>query len=372
MSKNKAGTTPLYQQIKNYLDTIIKQHFNDPEFRLPSENQIATQFGSSRVPVIQALRELEDEGKIYRLQGQGSFIKTDYVELNQPEIHICLLIPQVHNYYCSEIIKGARAFLDQHHAKLFISTTDDDPKLESEMIETVRSMQFQGLLFFPVIHNTYNDAILNLAISKFPTVFVARNMSRLNVSSVFCDPYNCVFHAVEYLHARGFSDVGFISEPTSYSVFYEKRLQGYQNAMQQYYRDSQNAVVEIDFFSKSNSNLEEKIANDLYFFMESHPDITAFISTDQALVPFYQYLLSKKAPEKKYTILTFDSTNNLNFFPYQNLIVIDQNPFKIGYLGAEQLYMQIMQHAPIQNIDVPERFIVKSSASSKFTLSDIK
>ena len=58
MQKNKTGSEPLYKQIKNYLDTLIQQNFNNTEFRFPSENQIATRFHSSRVPVIQALKEL--------------------------------------------------------------------------------------------------------------------------------------------------------------------------------------------------------------------------------------------------------------------------------------------------------------------------
>ena len=36
MQKNKTGSEPLYKQIKNYLDTLIQQNFNNTEFRFPS------------------------------------------------------------------------------------------------------------------------------------------------------------------------------------------------------------------------------------------------------------------------------------------------------------------------------------------------
>ena len=117
MQKNKTGSEPLYKQIKNYLDTLIQQNFNNTEFRFPSENQIATRFHSSRVPVIQALKELESEGKIYRIQGKGSFIQTESSIQDRPELHIGMLLPRLYSKYVSEMIDGAKAYLEQHNIK---------------------------------------------------------------------------------------------------------------------------------------------------------------------------------------------------------------------------------------------------------------
>lgn len=41
---------------------------------LPSESAMEKQYKTSRTPIRQALRELETEGYIYRLQGKGSFV----------------------------------------------------------------------------------------------------------------------------------------------------------------------------------------------------------------------------------------------------------------------------------------------------------
>ncbi|WP_210602545.1 GntR family transcriptional regulator [Brevibacterium oceani] len=41
---------------------------------LPSESEMERQYKTSRTPIRQALRELETEGYIYRLQGKGSFV----------------------------------------------------------------------------------------------------------------------------------------------------------------------------------------------------------------------------------------------------------------------------------------------------------
>ena len=357
MANNKTAAEPLYKQIKNYLNTLIQQNFNNTEFRFPSENQIASRFHSSRVPVIQALKELEREGKIYRIQGKGSFIQTDNIVQKQPELHIGMLLPRLYNKYVSDMFNGAKAYLEQHNIKLYVCVTDDDSQKEKEFIESIRSMQFQGMLFFPVIHNTYSDAILDLAISKFPTVFIGRNMPRLNISSVFCDPYNQAYHAVEYLLENGHTDIAFITERSDSSPFYEKRMKVYQAAMQHYFHETGALAAEIDFFREQSPESAEAIDAEIYSFLDHHPEATSIITTNLAIVQIYQYLMGKQIPPGKYTIMVFDSAEKMDFIPYQNLVIIDQCPYEIGYLAAEQLYQQITQHAPLQNIDVPERFV---------------
>lgn len=364
MQKNKTGSEPLYKQIKNYLDTLIQQNFNNTEFRFPSENQIATRFHSSRVPVIQALKELENEGKIYRIQGKGSFIQTESSIQDRPELHIGMLLPRLYSKYVSEMIDGAKAYLEQHNIKLYICVTDDESQKEKEFIESIRSMQFQGMLFFPVIHNTYSDAILDLAISKFPTVFIGRNMPRLNISSVFCDPYNQAYHAVEYLLKNERTNIAFISERSDSSPFYEKRMKGYQAAMQHYFHDTNALAAEIDFFREKTPESDKAIEADICSFLDKHPDATSIITTNLAIVQIYKHLIKKQVPPGKYTILVFDSAERMDFIPYQNLIIIDQCPYKIGYLAAEQLHLQITQHATLQNIDVPERFVAHKGNST--------
>ena len=65
---------PVYKQIRNHLEELIARNRNVPNYKLPSENQLANLFHTSRIPVKRALDELEAEGIIYRRQGKGSFI----------------------------------------------------------------------------------------------------------------------------------------------------------------------------------------------------------------------------------------------------------------------------------------------------------
>lgn len=63
---------PLYRQIKEILRTEISSGSVDPDTPM-TEAQLLERFGVSRAPIRQALRELSDDGYVYRKQGKGTF-----------------------------------------------------------------------------------------------------------------------------------------------------------------------------------------------------------------------------------------------------------------------------------------------------------
>lgn len=65
---------PLYQRIKNYISEQIDDGSLKPGARIPSENQLLRQMGASRMTVNRALRELTEEGLLYRIAGVGTFV----------------------------------------------------------------------------------------------------------------------------------------------------------------------------------------------------------------------------------------------------------------------------------------------------------
>jgi GntR family transcriptional regulator len=82
---------PRHQQISDWLRDQIEEGAYQPDEQLPSESQLGERFSVSRITVRRALQTLENEGRIYRRQGLGSFVKehrvrqglvrlTDFVE----------------------------------------------------------------------------------------------------------------------------------------------------------------------------------------------------------------------------------------------------------------------------------------------------
>ena len=80
MSENKIvrknGEPPLYQQLKDSLMHKLSEMSSLSP--IPSERELCETFGVSRPTVRRALKELEQEGKLYRLPGKGTFIADKY------------------------------------------------------------------------------------------------------------------------------------------------------------------------------------------------------------------------------------------------------------------------------------------------------
>lgn len=70
--------TPLYMEIAKELRKRISSGVYAPGEQLPSEPELASQFGVSRGTLREALSVLEKEGVIRRRHGIGSFVETHY------------------------------------------------------------------------------------------------------------------------------------------------------------------------------------------------------------------------------------------------------------------------------------------------------
>lgn len=65
---------PRHEQISDWIRRQIESGAYSVDEKLPSENELARKFGVSRVTVRRALQTLENEQRIYRCQGLGSFV----------------------------------------------------------------------------------------------------------------------------------------------------------------------------------------------------------------------------------------------------------------------------------------------------------
>jgi len=67
---------PIYVQIKNSIRERIALSHWAPGEKLPSENELVAQVAVSRMTINRALRELTQEGLLYRVHGLGTFVSS--------------------------------------------------------------------------------------------------------------------------------------------------------------------------------------------------------------------------------------------------------------------------------------------------------
>lgn len=66
--------TPLYESVKQLILEKIHSGAWPPKKRVPSENELVSELGVSKMTANRALRELANEGELVRIQGVGSFV----------------------------------------------------------------------------------------------------------------------------------------------------------------------------------------------------------------------------------------------------------------------------------------------------------
>ena len=65
---------PVYQQIKDILREEIRQGKYKPGNTIPSANQLAKDFSTSRNTSVKAIADLVHEGIVYTVQGKGTIV----------------------------------------------------------------------------------------------------------------------------------------------------------------------------------------------------------------------------------------------------------------------------------------------------------
>lgn len=71
---DREKSLPMYRQIMEFILQNINSGSWPVDFRVPSEAQLVKQFETSRMTVNRALRELTNEGRLIRRQGNGTFV----------------------------------------------------------------------------------------------------------------------------------------------------------------------------------------------------------------------------------------------------------------------------------------------------------
>jgi GntR family transcriptional regulator len=79
---SRSSKVPLYYQLYEILLGQIRAGIWQPEDMLPTENELVKKYQLSRATVRQAFEILVNEGRVYRRQGQGTFVSRPAFEQN--------------------------------------------------------------------------------------------------------------------------------------------------------------------------------------------------------------------------------------------------------------------------------------------------
>lgn len=348
--------TTLYKKILQELNTIIIENRNIRGYKLPSERALATKFQSSRPPIRFAYQQLIEQGLVEVVHGKGYFIKNDeksFYKNQQLKTQILFVTPTLQTNFMQQIHLGISRFCEKNNIELSIKLTEDNDKKEKKLLESVLYSNYDGLILFPIDNEYYNEPLLKLSISKYPTVIIDRYIKNLHFSFVNTDNYGAMTNLVKYLYDKKYKNIVYATFESTVSTTTEERINGYNNGLLKYYGYTNNTNL-----LTLKSNNKDFVYNAIKTFLQKNPQTDALIinATHISSVHVAISELKINIPEQLRLIVFDDELS----FAEKKLIqpyIIEQEGEKIGYSAASYVYSQISGNKRIISKKFPAKII---------------
>ena len=350
------ATKILYRKIAEDLKAQISLRQLSPNDQLPTEHELAEQYGVSRITSKRALSELEKEGLIYRIQGKGSFVSDNRITESSFK-HILLLVP-LPDRMSLDIY--AQAITDFLYQKPYHLSLQSDTILEKESCEYFYT-NYDGIILYPPTSNAYLDVLYSLYLRKFPVVLVDKKIDGLNFTTVTPDNFNGGYQACKHLIELGHTKILFLTKGLQYSSSIRERHFGYAEAL----NDAGIDFRAISIFSVDNGaeqELEQYFKETIDKILQNN--ITGIVAeNDVTVVQFlniarrYNYL----APNN-FSIVGFDDLPISSLFA-PSITTVAQDFKKIGYIAIDSLVRLIYENTDfVEDTVVPVKLVERESS----------
>ena len=213
---------PVYQQIKDVIKEEIKQGKYKPGDILPSANQLAKMFSTSRNTAVKAITELAHESDVYTVQGRGTivndlrkqlksnttiFSKRDKKNNSMPDIGILFAdFDDLAHPYFSKMLQGI-----SRQAKLTPCNLKTFCIANYSINEFIHNETFDGLI---VATELPHSSVLMLKQNKIPFVLANNDIYGEDLYCVTVDAFSATYDAVKYLHSLGHEKIAVLPGPS--------------------------------------------------------------------------------------------------------------------------------------------------------------
>lgn len=355
-----------YQIVEEWIRSGIAENRILPGDRLPSENELCTQFEVSRNVVRQALVNLIHAGLLESVKGVGTFCRarTTGRELTTNVAFICFFAG---SYIFPEIIRGCDHVLYRKGFHLLVNQSEYDPAKERNILLSLKKKGIDGVIIEPV----YSEEAPELSNAE-----ILSEMRWQGVAVVLCDnrypnddfSYVCLDDreggkvAASYLWDRGHRAVGVFFQ-RDYQVKQARRL-GVES-----YLESRGAPVaeewKIGFTGQGRQSCASEAA--ARFFEETSPLPTAIVcSSDEDALHLIREAEGRglRIPEDL-SVVSFDDSKIAQLEKI-SLTSVEHPSFYLGETATNMLLEQIY-HPSLRILDrkiIVPQIVERSSVRS--------
>jgi GntR family transcriptional regulator of arabinose operon len=381
---------PMYAKIiEDYKMKILKGDLREDD-RLPSELDVASLYGVSRITSKRAFDELEREGYIYRIKGSGSYVCSKYNNDISTEVadqmKIIEIILPFHSSFgrAVDLICGANKFLEEKGFVLKIQNTYLDPDKEKGVLVSLKERNIAGAIYYPSSNSKNIDIIEILNLQNYPIVSVDKYYDGVTMDYIVSDNVGGSYAAVTSLIESGHTHIGFLSgigldDATSV----RDRFFGYCKSLKDNGLELRHENYRINYFKElitdyprlyqlmSLTPIPKDKEMDDYFkrllsqFLDRNDNITAIhtVNDYNAIYVMKTALqMGVKVPEEL-SLIGYDNIE-LSEHIEVPLTTIEQDFFQMGYKAASLLCEIILgEYENKQKIILPVKMIKRESVA---------
>jgi len=179
---------------------------------------------------------------------------------------IGVVIPELNNIFCAEIITGVEDVLRNHGYATIVCDCRTDKELEKEAVDFLYRKRVDGIINMPV--NVDGSHLKSFQKSGKPIVLIDRKINGIDCDCVLADNLTAAKNAVKRLVENGHTKIGMIGGPEEIFTAQE-RLLGYKTAlMEAGIVPEEKLVVQGDYTIDSGVRCLENL-------VKQNPDMTA-------------------------------------------------------------------------------------------------
>ena len=270
-----------YEQIYEHFKLAIESKIFVQGDLLPTDNQIAQEFNSSRPTVARAISQLVADGMLKRKPGYG----TTVLDNSNKPLSLGLLIPGLGETEIFEPICGQIAALAAEHNFSLIwgggSTTDDNQHSAIQMAQRFANQDVDGIFFTPVELVKDSDAINKKIMQIFkkasiPVILLDADIIDPPLTSkhdlIGIDNTEAGYIVTKHLIQQGCKTIGFLNRSyTARTVAH--RLIGARLAVEQ--SELPNDAFQLLDISGEGDELADRLAVNAPDGIVSYNDVTA-------------------------------------------------------------------------------------------------
>ncbi|MBT1170628.1 GntR family transcriptional regulator [Bifidobacterium sp. SO4] len=214
--------TPLYQQIEDtFIEQIKSGSLKDGD-RIPSESEIVEMYHVSMITAKRALNSLADNGYALRIQGKGTFVHVPQTQ--RSSFLIGILFTTLATDIDKELLDHLERYARKSGMRFLFGLSRESVEEENRIIEEFRNSGTDGVIIFPTVSETYNNAIIKLFLERFPLVLIDRYFKKMDIPSVVSNNFDGGYQLAKLMFAHGASKLCFISTKEENSATLDRQM----------------------------------------------------------------------------------------------------------------------------------------------------